>query len=406
MIRIYKLGIKNYWKLICPNCHSSFCAKNRILSIEKLQHPAEIKAVFMDIEAKLEQVKERFEEVTTAMSDPAVYDDPDRYTELTKEHSSLKELVELYDEWKNTKNQIEGNQELIEEGDDAEITEMAQMENEELKPRLKELEEKIKFKLIPKDPDDSKNVIVELRAGTGGDEAAIFVGDLFDMYRRYADEKGWKLNLLSLSESEKGGYKELTFGLEGDEVYGTMKYESGVHRVQRVPETETQGRVHTSAATVAVLPEAEEVDIEVNTADIRVDTFRASGAGGQHVNKTDSAVRLTHEPSGVVVECQQERSQHQNKDKAMRMLRSKLYEIEEEKQRKEREEERKSQISTGDRSAKIRTYNFPQSRLTDHRINLTVYNLEDIMKGELEEIIEALRVQDNLDKLNAVMEEG
>lgn len=359
----------------------------------------------MDIEAKLEQVKERFEEVTTAMSDPSVYDDPDRYTELTKEHSDLKELVELYDAWKDTKNQIKGNKELIEDGEDAEITEMAKAENEELKPRLEQLEEDIKFKLIPKDPDDSKNVIVELRAGTGGDEAAIFVGDLFDMYRRYSDKKGWKLNLLSISESVKGGYKELTFGLEGDEVYGTMKYESGVHRVQRVPETETQGRVHTSAASVAVLPEVEDVDVEINTADLRVDTFRASGAGGQHVNKTDSAVRITHEPSGVVVECQQERSQHKNKNKAMKMLRSKLYEMKEEKQRKERDKERQSQISTGDRSAKIRTYNFPQSRITDHRINLTVYNLEDVMKGEIEEIIEALRVQDNLDKLNAVMDE-
>lgn len=360
----------------------------------------------MDIEAKLEQVKERFEEVTAAMSDPSVYDNPDRYTELTKEHSELKELVELYDEWKDTKKQIEGNQELIEEAEDAEITEMAREEVGELKPHLTELEEKIKFKLIPKDPDDSKNVIVELRAGTGGDEAAIFAGDLFDMYRRYADKKGWKLNLLSISESDKGGYKELTFGLEGEEVFGKMKYESGVHRVQRVPETETQGRVHTSAASVAVLPEAEEVDIDVNMSDIRVDTFRASGAGGQHVNKTDSAVRLTHEPTGVVVECQQERSQHQNKEKAMKMLRSKIYEKEEEKLRKEREEERKSQISTGDRSAKIRTYNFPQSRLTDHRINLTLYNLEDIMKGEIGEVIEALRVQDNLDKLNAVMGEN
>ncbi|SMO40938.1 bacterial peptide chain release factor 1 (bRF-1) [Fodinibius sediminis] len=359
----------------------------------------------MDIEAKLEQVRERFEEVTAAMSDPAIYDDPQQYTELTKEHSELKELVDLYEEWKHVRKQIQGNSELIEEAADAEITEMAREENDELKPRLEKLEEDIKFKLIPKDPDDSKNVIVELRAGTGGDEAAIFVGDLFDMYRRYADKMGWKLNLLSLSESEKGGYKELTFGLEGEEVFGKMKYESGVHRVQRVPETETQGRVHTSAATVAVLPEAEEVDIDINTADLRVDTFRASGAGGQHVNKTDSAIRITHEPSGVVVECQQERSQHQNKEKAMKMLRSKLYEMEEEKLRKEREQERKSQISTGDRSAKIRTYNFPQSRVTDHRINLTLYNLEDIMKGEVDEVIEALRVQDNLDKLNAVMEE-
>lgn len=359
----------------------------------------------MDIETKLEQVKERFEEVTTAMSDPAVFDDPDRYTELTKEHSELKELVELYNEWKNIQNQLEGNTELIEEAEDPEITEMAQEENKELRPKLEELEEKIKFKLIPKDPDDSKNVIVELRAGTGGDEAAIFAGDLFDMYRRYADKMGWKLNILSVNESDKGGFKEITFGLEGDEVYGKMKYESGVHRVQRVPDTETQGRVHTSAATVAVLPEAEDVDIDINTADLRIDTFRASGAGGQHVNKTDSAIRITHEPSGVVVECQQERSQHQNKEKAMTMLRSKLYEMEEEKLRKERAAERKSQISTGDRSAKIRTYNFPQSRLTDHRINLTLYNLEDIMKGEIDEVIEALRVQDNLDKLNAVMED-
>lgn len=358
----------------------------------------------MDIEAKLEQVRERFEEVTAAMSDPAVYDDPERYTELTKEHSELKQLVELYEEWKDIGHQIEGNNELIEEGGDAEITEMAKEEISELEPRLEQLEEDIKFKLIPKDPDDSKNVIVELRAGTGGDEAAIFVGDLFDMYRRYADNMDWKLNLLSISESVIGGYKELTFGLEGEEVYGKMKYESGVHRVQRVPETETQGRVHTSAATVAVLPEAEEVDIEINTADLRIDTFRASGAGGQHVNKTDSAIRITHEPSGVVVECQQERSQHQNKEKAMKMLRSKLYEKEEEKLRRERDKERQSQISTGDRSAKIRTYNFPQSRVTDHRINLTLYNLEDIMKGEVDEIIEALRVQDNLDKLNAVME--
>lgn len=358
----------------------------------------------MDIEAKLQQVKERYEEVTSAMSDPSVFDDPDHYTELSKEHSELKELVELYEEWKSIKNQLKGNKELIEEGDDAEITEMAEVENRELKPQLEELEEKIKFKLIPKDPDDSKNVIVEIRAGTGGDEAAIFAGDLFDMYRRYAEKMGWKLNIMSFSESEKGGFKEIVFGLEGDEVYGKMKYESGVHRVQRVPDTETQGRVHTSAATVAVLPEAEEVDIDVNMSDIRVDTFRASGAGGQHVNKTDSAIRLTHEPTGVVVECQQERSQHQNKEKAMTMLRSKLYEMEEEKLRKERAEERKSQVSTGDRSAKIRTYNFPQSRLTDHRINLTLYNLDDIMKGEIGEVIKALRVQDNLEKLNAVME--
>lgn len=358
----------------------------------------------MDIEAKLQQVKERFEEVTAAMSDPAVYDEPDRYTELTKEHSELKDLVDDYEKWKDIRGQIQGNEELIEDGEDAEITEMALEENRELKPQLEELEEEIKFKLIPKDPDDSKNVIVEVRAGTGGDEAAIFAGDLFEMYRRYADKMGWKMSIMSLSESDKGGYKEIVFSLEGDEVYSKMKYESGVHRVQRVPDTETQGRVHTSAATVAVLPEAEDVDIDINTADLRIDTFRASGAGGQHVNKTDSAIRITHEPSGVVVECQQERSQHQNKEKAMIMLRSKLYEMEEEKLREERAAERKSQVSTGDRSAKIRTYNFPQSRVTDHRINLTLYNLDDIMKGDIGEVIKSLRVQDNLDKLNAIME--
>lgn len=359
----------------------------------------------MNIKDKLEQVKERFEEVQTAMSDPAVFDDPDRYTELTKEHSELKELVEDYDEWVSIKKQIAGNEELIEDGEEPELTEMAREENDELKSRLEELEEEIKYKLIPKDPDDSKNVIVEIRAGTGGDEAAIFAGDLFEMYRRYADGMGWKMSVLTVSESEKGGFKEIVFSLEGDDVYAKMKYESGVHRVQRVPETESQGRVHTSAATVAVLPEAEEVDVEINGADLRIDTFRASGAGGQHVNKTDSAIRITHEPSGVVVECQEERSQHQNKERAMRMLRTKLYEMEEEKQRKERAAERKSQISTGDRSAKIRTYNFPQSRLTDHRINLTLYNLEEIMKGEIDEVIQALRVQDNLEKLNAVMEQ-
>jgi peptide chain release factor 1 len=358
----------------------------------------------MDIESKLQQIQERLEEVTIAMSDPSIYENPERYTQLTKEHSELKPLVDDYQQWKNIRRQIQGNQELIEEGEDEEIAELAHAENEELKPQLEELEEQIKLKLIPKDPDDSKNVIVEIRAGTGGDEAAIFAGDLFEMYRKYADAMGWKQSIMTLSESEKGGVKEIIFSLEGENVYGKMKYESGVHRVQRVPETETQGRVHTSAATVAVLPEAQDVDININQSDLRIDTFRASGAGGQHVNKTDSAIRITHEPTGVVVECQQERSQHQNKAKAMIMLRSKLYEREEKRLQQERAEERKSQVSTGDRSAKIRTYNFPQSRVTDHRINLTLYNLDNIMNGDLGEVIKALRVEDNLEKLNTVME--
>ncbi|MEQ8523330.1 MAG: peptide chain release factor 1 [Gracilimonas sp.] len=359
----------------------------------------------MDIEEKLKQIKSRFEEVNAAMSDPSVFDDPDKYTELTKERSDLEELVQDYDTWSDLKNRQKGNKELIEMNEDAEITEMAREENTEIKQQLADLEEEIKMKLIPKDPEDSKNAIIEVRAGTGGDEAAIFAGDLFEMYRRYADKQGWKMSIMSINHSEKGGYKEIVFQLEGNEVFGKMKYESGVHRVQRVPETESQGRVHTSAATVAVLPEVEEVDIDINMGDVRVDTFRASGAGGQHVNKTDSAIRLTHEPTGIVVECQEERSQHQNKEKAMTMLRAKMYDIELEQKQKERAAERKSQVSTGDRSAKIRTYNFPQGRFTDHRINLTLYDLDNIMKGGIDEAIEALRVQDNLEKLNALAEE-
>jgi peptide chain release factor 1 len=353
----------------------------------------------MDIENKLKQIKSRFEEINAAMSDPGVFDDPDKYTSLTKERSELEELVQDYDTWMDLKNRQEGNKELIEMDEDPEITEMAKMENAEIKDELSKLEEEIKIKLVPKDPEDSKNAIIEIRAGTGGDEAAIFAGDLFDMYRRYADAQGWKMSLMSLNESEKGGYKEIAFGLEGNEVFGKMKFESGVHRVQRVPATESQGRVHTSAATVAVLPEVEEVDIQINTADLRIDTFRASGAGGQHVNKTDSAIRITHEPTGIVVECQEERSQHQNKERAMTMLRSKMYDIELEKKQKARAAERKSQVSTGDRSAKIRTYNYPQGRCTDHRINLTLYNLDNIMKGDIGEVIDALRVQENLERM-------
>ncbi len=358
----------------------------------------------MDIEEKLKQIKSRFEEVNAAMSDPSVFDDPEKYTKLTKERSDLEDLVRDYDLWKDLVSRKEGNDELIEVDEDPEITEMAKEENKEIKEELLTLEEVIKVKLVPKDPEDTKNAIIEIRAGTGGDEAAIFAGDLFDMYRRYADSQNWNLSLLSLTESDKGGYKEIVFSLEGDEIFGKMKYESGVHRVQRVPETESQGRVHTSAATVAVLPEVEEVDVHINPSDLRIDTFRASGAGGQHVNKTDSAIRITHEPTGIVVECQEERSQHQNKEKAMTMLRSKMYDIELEKKEKARAADRKSQVSTGDRSAKIRTYNFPQGRFTDHRINLTLYNLDNIMKGDLQEAIEALRVQDNLDKLNEISE--
>ena len=358
----------------------------------------------MDLEKKLLQLKARYSEVNAAMSDPAVFDDPEYYTKLTKERSDLEEVVKDFDRYSELKGNFEGNLELIEINEDPEITEMATAENKELKAELVRLEEELKIKLVPKDPEDSKNAIVEVRAGTGGDEAAIFAGDLFDMYRRYSDDLGWKLQILSLNESEKGGFKEISFSLEGLEVFGKMKYESGVHRVQRVPTTENQGRVHTSAATVAVLPEVEEVDIHINPSDLRIDTFRASGAGGQHVNKTDSAIRITHEPTGIVAECQQERSQYQNKEKAMAMLRARMYDIELEKKQKARAAERKSQVSTGDRSAKIRTYNYPQGRLTDHRINLTLYNLDAVMKGQLHEVIEGLRIQDNLEKMQEMAE--
>ena len=358
----------------------------------------------MDIEKKLEQIKARYEEISNAMADPGIYEKPDEYAELNKEHSSLQDLVSDYNRWKEIKEQMANNEELIEANEDEEITEMARQENKEYQQELEQLEEEIKMKLIPKDPEDSKNAIVEIRAGAGGDEAAIFAGDLFDMYRRYADQMSWKLETVSLSESEKGGFKEVVFELQGEDVFAKMKYESGVHRVQRVPETETQGRVHTSAATVAVLPEAEEVDVDVKMEDITIDTFRASGAGGQHVNKTDTAVRLHHEPTGIIVSSQDERSQHKNKEKALKVLRSRIYEIELRKKQQERSEQRKNQVSTGDRSAKIRTYNFPQGRITDHRINLTMYNLEDVMKGDLDEVIESLRVQDNLDRLNAIAE--
>ena len=358
----------------------------------------------MNIDNKLAQLQSRFEELSAALSDPEIYGQPEKLTKVTKEHSSLKSLVDDYRSLLDIREQIEGNREIMEQNEDPELTEMARSELKELTSQAEALEEKIRMELIPKDPEDSKNAIVEIRAGTGGDEAALFAGDLFEMYRRFADEKNWKLELLDLHESEKGGYKDIVFKLEGVDVFAQMKFESGVHRVQRVPETESQGRVHTSAATVAVLPEAEEVDIQINPADLEFEAYRASGAGGQHVNTTDSAVRIRHVPTGVVVTCQQERSQHKNRDKAMAMLRSRLYEHEYEKKTAERAAARKSQVSTGDRSAKIRTYNFPQGRLTDHRIGLTLYNLDAIIKGNLSDIIKALRVQENLERLQEVSE--
>lgn len=358
----------------------------------------------MNIEHKLEQLKSRFQELNSALSDPDIYSDSVKLAEVSKEHSDLKILVEDYNQWQQTKETIKSNEELISLGEDPELAEMARVENRQLKEQINRLEEGIKLRLVPKDEEDYKNAIIEIRAGTGGDEAAIFVGDLFEMYRRYADTQNWKLEIMDLQEASRGGFKEIIFSLSGNEIFGKMKFESGVHRVQRVPETESQGRVHTSAATVAVLAEAEEVDIQINPADLEFEAFRATGAGGQHINTTDSAVRIRHLPSGVVVSCQEERSQHKNRAKAMTMLRTKLYDVELEKKQSARAAERKSQVSTGDRSAKIRTYNFPQGRLTDHRIGLTLYNLDAIIKGDLEDVINALRVRENLEKLNEVAE--
>jgi peptide chain release factor 1 len=358
----------------------------------------------MNIENKLEQLKSRYEELTTALSDPSIFDDSKKYAETSKEHSELSDIISIYERWKKVKNDLKSARQMLASETEKELLEMAKDEADSLEEELESLESEIKMAIVPADPEDTKNAIVEIRAGTGGDEAAIFAGDLYNMYRRFADQMGWSLEPLSGSESGKGGFKEIIFKLSGKEVFGNFKYESGVHRVQRVPDTETQGRVHTSAATVAVLPEAEEVDIQINPADLEFEAYRATGAGGQHINTTDSAVRVRHIPSGVVVTCQEERSQHKNRDKALVMLRTRLYEAEYEKLRSERAAARKSQVSTGDRSAKIRTYNFPQGRLTDHRIGLTLYNLDDIMKGNIGDVVKALKLAENLEKLSAIAE--
>ena len=340
---------------------------------------------------KLKEVEKRFEEINTLLYEPSVVCDTQRYSSLMKEFKSLTPVVEKYREYKTAEASFEEAKQLLyESGLDKEFREMVQLEYDEGKIRTEELLEQLKILLLPKDPNDSKNVIVEIRGGAGGEESALFAGVLFRMYSMYAEKKRWKTEILSSNPTELGGFKEISFMISGDGAYSRFKYESGVHRVQRVPETETQGRIHTSTATVAVLPEAEEVDIEINPADLQIDTYRSGGAGGQHVNKTESAIRITHLPTGTVVECQDERSQHKNKDKAMKILRSRILEAEREKQNSSIAAERSAQVGTGDRSERIRTYNYPQGRLSDHRIGLTLYKLEQIVSGELDEVIDSL----------------
>lgn len=348
---------------------------------------------------KLEGLTLRFKEVGTLITDPAVIADMKRFVKLTKEYRDLEKIVKAQDEYKTLLSHIEEARMILESEEDADLKEMAKEELDNCQSKLPALEEKIKLLLVPADPQDGKNAIVEIRGGTGGDEAAIFAGDLFRMYCKYCETKGWKVEVTSFSDGTIGGYKEIIFTISGDSVYGTMKYESGVHRVQRVPVTETQGRVHTSAASVAVLPEAEEFDVEINEKDIRTDIFCASGHGGQSVNTTYSAIRLVHIPTGITVQCQDEKSQIKNKAKAMVELRSRIYNMEYQKYLDEIASKRKTMVSTGDRSAKIRTYNYPQGRITDHRINYTIYNLSAFMDGDIQDCIDHLIVAENAERL-------
>ena len=345
---------------------------------------------------KLETVEKRYDELTKMISDPEVISNHTEWQKLMKEHASIEEIVLKFREYKKAKQAMEEAEELMK---DPEMKELAEEEYYASKEKLPEIEEELKFLLIPKDPDDDKNIICEIRAGAGGEEAALFAGTLFRMYTMYAEKKHWKMEVLNENETGLGGYKEISFMITGKGVYSRLKFESGVHRVQRVPDTESSGRIHTSTATVAVLPVVEDVEIEINPADIKMEVFRSSGAGGQHINKTSSAVRLIHEPTGIVVECQTERSQFQNRDNAMRMLRTKLYEIEKQKQDSEISNTRKSQVGSGDRSEKIRTYNYPQGRITDHRIGMSIYQMENFLNGDLDEMIDNLIAADRAEKL-------
>ncbi|MFR1179273.1 MAG: peptide chain release factor 1 [Bacilli bacterium] len=354
---------------------------------------------------KLEVFKKRNDEINQMLYDPNIVSDQEKYKALMKEQKNLIPIVEKYDEYKKAKNNADEAKQLLNDGGlDKDFKEMVEAELEESRAAIEKISDELKILLLPKDPNDDRNVIMEIRGGAGGEEAALFSGVLFRMYSMYAETKGWKTEILNANETELGGYKEISFMISGEGAYSRLKYESGVHRVQRVPETEAQGRIHTSTVTVAVLPEAEDVEIEINPTDLQIDTFRASGAGGQHINKTESAIRITHIPTGVVVECQDERSQYKNKDKAMKVLKSRLLEAKMQEQTDAMAQERKTQVGTGDRSERIRTYNYPQGRLTDHRIGLTLYRLDDILNGNIDEVIDALITADRAAKLENSME--
>lgn len=353
----------------------------------------------MNIFEQLENVQIRYEEINSLLSDPETAKDSRKLTELSKEEGDLREIIQEYQVYKQVKEELEGTEELLKEDLDSEMKDLAEMEREELLEQKEEIEEKLKVLLIPKDENDDKNVIMEIRGAAGGDEAQLFAADLFHMYQKYADNNRWKIEILETSSTGVGGFKEIIFQINGKNVYSKLKYENGAHRVQRVPETESQGRVHTSTATVVALPEVEDFDFEIDQADIRIDIYRSSGAGGQHVNVTDSAVRMTHEPTGIVVAMQEERSQLKNREKAMKVLRSRVYDYYQQEAQAEVDAERKSAIGTGDRSERIRTYNYPQGRVTDHRINLTLHKLEQILNGDLDDVIEELTLQDQASKL-------
>lgn len=350
---------------------------------------------------KLQSIEEKFVALNEEVCSPEAISDMERYRKLTQELKKLTPIVETYREYKKVASDCEGAREIIDSSADRELRELAREELSENEEKLTEIREKLKVLLLPRDPNDDKNVIIEIRGGAGGEESALFANSLFRMYSMYAESKGWKPEVLSANPTELGGFKEISFMISGDGAYSRFKFESGVHRVQRVPETESQGRIHTSTVTVAVLPEADEVDVQINPADLQIDTFRSSGAGGQHINKTESAIRITHIPTGTVVECQDERSQYKNKDKAMKILRSRILEAELSKRSEEIAGERRLQVGTGDRSERIRTYNFPQGRVSDHRIGLTLYKIESIMNGDLDELTDALITADTAEKLKA-----